>query len=119
MLRFLEYLIDAGFFDDLTCVHYANAISDLGDNTQVMRNKKDSQLSCISKRIKKLKYLRLYRNVESGSRFVGDQQFRITRERHRDHYSLPQSTRQLMRIISCSTFGRRDRNLLHCIDRRL
>jgi hypothetical protein len=36
-------------------------------------------------------------HVEGGGRFVGEQQARPARERHRDHRALPLAARQLMR----------------------
>ena len=43
--------------------------------------------------------LRLHGDVERGGRFVGDQQFGVAHQCHRDHHPLAQAAGKLVRIL--------------------
>src|SRR5262249_47310622 len=43
--------------------------------------------------------LRLYRHVQRSGRLVGDQQFRVVDQGHRDHRALAHTARELVRIV--------------------
>src|SRR2546429_99251 len=64
-----------------------------------MRDQKHRQLACATQIVEKLQNLRLNSHVERRSRLIGNYDFGIASKRHRDHYPLTHSTRQLMRII--------------------
>jgi hypothetical protein len=46
-----------------------------------------------------LQDLRLDGDVERGGRFVGDEQLRLARERHRDQHALAHAARHLVRVL--------------------
>ncbi len=61
--------------------------------------------------------LRLHRDVEGGGRLVGDHQFRLGRERQRQHDALAHPAGKLMRIVVDTRFRRRDADLREQRDR--
>ena len=63
--------------------------------------------------------LRLHGDVERGGRLVGDQQFGIAHQRHRDHDALAQSARELMRKLAEPHLRRGDADAAHQFDRPL
>jgi hypothetical protein len=63
--------------------------------------------------------LRLHGNVERGGRLVGDQQFGIAHQRHRDHDALTQAAGKLMRKLAEPHLRRGDTDAAHQFDRPL
>ena len=63
--------------------------------------------------------LRLHGHVERGGRFVGDQQLRARRQRHRDHDALAHAAREFVRIGVEPAARRRDLHLLEQFERAL
>jgi hypothetical protein len=51
MFRIIKDRVDAGFLDDLTGVHNANAVGDLGDDAKVVSDKQNGQFPRFSKLI--------------------------------------------------------------------
>jgi hypothetical protein len=61
--------------------------------------------------------LGLHRDVERGSRLVGDHHVGTVGERHRDHHPLPLAAGQLVRILVHAALGVRDAYLRQQLDR--
>jgi hypothetical protein len=55
---------------------------------------------------KQAKYLCLNGHIQSRGRFIRDQEHRAAHQRHSDGHSLPQSARELVRILRKSSCGR-------------
>ena len=63
------------------------------DDAQVMRDQQQRQAQFVLQGLQQTQDLRLHGDIERGGRFVGDQQFRIAHQRHRDHHALTQAAR--------------------------
>ena len=50
--------------------------------------------------------VRLHRHVERGRRFVGDQERRLARQRHRDHHPLAHAAAERVRVLRRPRFAR-------------
>jgi hypothetical protein len=61
--------------------------------------------------------LGLDRDVERGGGFVGDQQARVARDRHRDHHALVHAAGHLVRVVVHARSGGWDADLLQQFDR--
>ncbi len=60
--------------------------------------------------------LRLNRDIKRRRRFVGDQEFWMARQRHRDHHALPHAPGELMRIVVDAALRIRDLNQRQHVD---
>ena len=76
MLRIVKEGVDGSLLDDPPGVHHRDAIANLGDDTQVVRDQQDAHPVVVLKVTQKRQDLSLDRDVECGCRLVGDQQFR-------------------------------------------
>ena len=83
-----------------------------------MRDQQHRQLARFPQLIQQIENLRLNRDIQSRGRFVGDQQFRIARQGHGNHYALSHAAGKLVRIIVSAQRGIGDRNFAHCFDGR-
>ena len=61
---------------------------------------RSGQLHRLSHLAQEVENLRLYRGVERGRRFVGDEQPRLGRDGERDHGALLESAAELMRVVA-------------------
>ena len=64
-----------------------------------MRNKQNRHPAFVSQFPDQIQNLSLNRHVQCRRRLVGDQQLRVTGQRHGDHDSLLLTTRHFMRIF--------------------
>ena len=119
MARPLEQRVHVALLDDAPAVHDDDAVGDLGDDAQVVRDEQHPHADLAPQLVEQREDLRLDRDVERGRRLVGDQQRRIARERQRDHHPLPHAARQLMRILVEPLFRRRDLHELEHFQRAL
>ncbi len=97
MLRISEDLSRRTCFGDLTLRHDDDAVAKLGRDAQIMRYEKQRQVEPFAQVCEQAKNLRLYRDIERGDRFVGDDDARFQRQRAGDADALPLSARELMR----------------------
>jgi hypothetical protein len=70
-----------------------------GDHAEVVRDQQNRQSEFALQREQQPQDLRLHGDIERRRRLVGDQQFRVAHQRHRDHHALPQAARKLVREL--------------------
>ena len=80
-------------------VHHHHPPSHLGDDAQVMSNEDDGHPKRVLEFLHEIKDLGLDRNVEGSRGFVGNEEVRMTRQRHCDHGALAHASRHLVRIV--------------------
>ena len=70
MDRGLEYFPDGSIFNDSSGIHHRDALTQLGNNPQVMGNHKQRGIHLRLQFLHQLQDLRLNRNIQSGRRFI-------------------------------------------------
>ena len=78
----------SSLFEDLSCVHHDHVIGHAGDDAEIVSDQDNAGARFAFERLYEFEYLSLNGDVESGCWLVGDQEFRFTRKRHRDHHAL-------------------------------
>ena len=89
-----EQRVDRRLLHDLARVHHDDAVADLRDDAEVMRDEQHGHPEVALQLAEQLEDLGLDRDVERGGGLVGDQQLRLVRQRHRDHRPLAHATRE-------------------------
>ncbi len=84
--------------DDAPEVHHADAIGDVMDHREVVRNEEVREAETPLQVAHQVQHLRLHRHVERRRRLVADEEARLARERPRDRDPLPLPARELVRI---------------------
>ena len=107
MLRVLEDLFGGAVLDHVAAVHHEDVLAHLGDDAEVVRDHDDGGVQPLLQVAHEVEDLRLDRDVERGRRLVGDEQFRIARERHGDHDALAHAAGELVRIVVDAVARRR------------
>ena len=82
-------------FNNAPVVHDDYRLCHIGDDTQIMRDQQQCHFEFRLQVTDQIQYLRLDRHIESGCWLIGDQQGRTADQRHRNHGSLTQPSRQL------------------------
>ena len=100
-------------------VHDGEPIGEAGDDTQVVGDDQDRHPELGAQPPQQLQDLGLDRHVERGGRLVGDQQARLTAERHRDHRPLAHPTAELVRVVVDALVRPGDADQLEQLDRPL
>ena len=100
-----EDFLNRPLFHHFTCVHHQHMIGDLRHHGQAVGDEYQSHAQFPPQLRQQLEHLCLYRDIERGRRFVGDQQARVVGNRHCDHRTLPHAARQLVRIGARVTLG--------------
>src|SRR5437879_3164688 len=98
VLRRLEYLLHSSLFLDLAFTHYHHVVGDLADQGEIVRDEQHRHAQPLLQRGDQFQDLLLDGHVERGRRFVRDQEFRLARDRYRDHRALLLAARELERI---------------------
>ena len=88
------------FFNDAACVHHGNAIRNLRDDSEVVRDEEKRETQFTAQFRKQLEDLRLHGDVERGGGLVCDKDAGIRGERHRDHHALAKAAGKLVRILA-------------------
>ena len=104
MLRLVQNLCRCTLFNDHAVLHHHHAVGDLGDHAKIVGDEQHGRLLALLQVADQFQDLRLRGDIERGGGLVGNQQFRIERQRHRDHGALALAARQLMRIGLCRDF---------------
>src|SRR5437762_1456324 len=91
-------LCACSYFDQLPQIHDTDARGDVFDNRNGVRDEQVGQPKLLLEIGEQVDDLRLNRNVQSGDRFTGHNQFRLQRQRSSDADSLPLPAAELMRI---------------------
>jgi len=97
--RVAEHLLDRAVLGHAPAVHHQHFLTCLGDHAQVVRHNDHRQIEVAPQSIKQLHNLSLDHHIQRGSRLIGHDQLRITRQRHRDHGALAHAAAVLMRIL--------------------
>ena len=105
MQRAAEQRADRRFLGLAAGIHDDDALRHLGDDAQIVGDQHDRGVDLVLQFAHQIEDLRLDRHVERGCRLVGDQQFRVAGERHRDHDPLAHAARQLVRILADPPLG--------------
>ncbi len=95
-----EQRVDRRLLHDLARVHHDDAVADLRDDAEVMRDEQHGHPEVALQLAEQLEDLGLDRDVERGGGLVGDQQLRLVRQRHRDHRPLAHATRERVRVVA-------------------
>src|SRR5579864_4608165 len=97
MRRALVDLVPRADLDHLAEIHHGDAIGDMPDDGEIVRNEDVREPEVALQRLEQIHDLRANRNVERRHRLVEDDQLRIQRERARDPDALPLAARELVR----------------------
>ena len=97
-----------GRLDDLARVHDRDAVRELEQQRQVVRDEEHREAEVALERLDLLQDLPLHDDVERGRRLVEDDELRIERERHCDDHALAHSARQLVRVCAHETLVHAD-----------
>ena len=111
-----ENLICSTGLDERSGVHDVYALTHAGDDSEVVRDQDERGPPFCDERAQEVEDLRLNRHVERRCRLVRDEELRLARERHCDHYSLAHSAGELMWIVPDSRFRARDPHLVEKLD---
>ena len=98
MDRTREEVVDGGELDDDAEVHHGDAVGDVPDDAQVVRDEDVREAEVPLQVVEQVDDLRLNRDVERRDRLVGDDQLRVQRERAGDADPLALSAGELVRV---------------------
>ena len=115
--RSLEQRVDGGLFDLAPGVHDHHTVRCFRDDAQVMGDQHDGGADTPVEFHHQLEDLGLDGDVECRGRFVGDQQFRVARQRHRNHHALAHAAGELVRVVVHAALGVRDAHQAQHLDR--
>ena len=105
MFRFGEDRFAGGLFDDFPGLHHAHTLSDAAHQIEVVADQQQRHAKTLLQGLEQNQNLALHCHVQRRGGFVGDQQLRLARQGHGDHYPLPLATGQLMGIGLEPLFG--------------
>jgi hypothetical protein len=111
MDRVVINLIGRAYLDDIAQVHHGDAVRDVPDDRQVVRDEDVGKAELLLQVLHQIDDLRLNRHVERTDRLVGDDDLRVGCKGPRDADPLPLPSRELVGI-ALDVFGRQS-NLLH------
>ena len=117
--RRVEDREDVAVLDDASGVHDDDAVRELGDEPEIVRDQDDRRMRLALRGLQHLDDLCLDRDVESGRRLVGDEHGGIVRDCHRDHRPLAHAARELVWILIDAALGERHADDLEQLDRAL
>ena len=81
------------------CVHDRHPIGYLGHHPEVMGNPDHRQAVFGLQFTDQIHDLGLDGHIEGRGRFIGDQQFRLARQRHSNHGALAHTSREFVRVV--------------------
>ena len=87
--RFSESLHDTARLNDTAGIHDCHPIACFGHHAEVVGDKYHPHAQPIAQIQQQSQDLILDGDIERGRRFVGEQKFRLARERYRNHRPLP------------------------------
>src|SRR5262249_51743459 len=86
-------------------VKHDDAVTERCDEIDIVADQNESHAAPLDKFVDQHKQLRLYRYVECRRWFIGDKEFGLRNEHHRNHDALAHAARNLMRIEIVDTLG--------------
>ncbi|KAG1205234.1 hypothetical protein G6F35_011769 [Rhizopus arrhizus] len=104
----LQHVAHAAAFDDVARVHDDDVVRDARDQPHIVGNEHHAQPEFRLDVTQQVQQFGLYRHVQRGGRFVGDQQFGAAHQRHGDHHALAQAARQFERVLLHAVLRVRD-----------
>jgi len=102
--------------DQPPLTHDRDPVGDLGDDAHVMGDEEHGGAVIALQITDQRQDLLLRRHVERRGRLVGDQEFRLQHQRHRDHDALALAARQPVRIGGEDALDLGQANLLHHVE---
>ena len=97
VLRGREDLVRVGDLDELAAVHHGDAVADVADRREVVRDEEVGEVEPPLQVHEEIEDLRAHRDVERRHGLVADDERRIGGERPRDRDALPLAPRELER----------------------
>src|SRR5258708_411289 len=94
MLRMVEYLVHRPSLDDAASLHHGNAVADMLDDAEIMRNEQHRQAQPRLQRDQQIQHLGLCHDVEGRDRLIANQQVPLRGERLCDRNTLPLAAAQ-------------------------
>ena len=86
-------------FNDFSLIHHGDAVRDVVDDAEVVRNENHRKTEVLLKLFDEIENLRLDRDIQRGDRFIRDDELGFWRERPGDGDALALATRKLVRIF--------------------
>ena len=93
-----QHLAARPALDDGAVAHHVDSVGDAPNEPEIVADEHERRAEAAAQCVDELENLRLDRDVESGRRFVGDDQARIVGDRHGDHHALALSAGEFVRI---------------------
>ena len=93
-----DQLKAVGQLDQLAQIHNTDAVGDMLDNAQVMRDKEVGQPHLLLQILKHIDDLRLNRDIQRGDRLIADDELRVHSQRTGDADTLTLTARELVRV---------------------
>ena len=106
--RLLEDRRDRTGLDDAAEIHDRHALAEIAHDAEVVRDEDEGEPAALLQPLQQQQYLRLDRNVEGGDGLVGNQQFRLQRERAGDADPLALAAAELVRVAQHRAVGQPD-----------
>ena len=96
-------------------IHHDHCIAQLAHHTQIMGDEKHGSVHLPVQVPDQIQNLRLNRHIQCRRGFIGDQDLRLTGQRHGNHHTLTHTSGHLMRILMSSHFRIGDSHCPHHI----
>src|SRR5882757_8172832 len=114
-----EKLRNRRLFNDPSRIHDHDALGELRNDTEVVRDQHHRHAELLAQLAQKLEDLGLDRDVERRRRLIRDQKTRPARDGHRNHDPLAHTARQTMRVIVGAAAGIGNAYKIEQLDRAL
>ena len=98
MLRLVQDVGGGALLHDAAMLHDGDAVRDFRHHAEIMRDEHHARAAARLDLPDQAQDLHLRRHIERGGGFVGDEQFRLAAEGHRDHDTLLHAAAQLVRV---------------------
>src|SRR5436190_315748 len=108
MQRFFEQVGIVGKLDDAAEIHHRHAMTDMLDHRKVVRHEQVGELKLLLQVDQQVENLRLYRDVESRDRLIGDDEARIDGERTGNAKTLTLAAGKFMWVFAHRVYAQSD-----------
>src|SRR5688572_31542547 len=98
MARRADHLCSITDLDDLAEIHHGNAIANVFDNAEIVRNEEIRQAELFLQILQEVEHLRLNRDIERGNRFVAHDELGLDRQGARNAQALALAATEFVRI---------------------
>ena len=110
VLGIVEQRVGVGRFDNATGIHHLNAITESGNDAEIMGDKDHAHANFLLHLFDELKDLRLHGHIEGRGRFVGDEELGLCNQCHGNHHALAHATGKFVRVVVYAFFRIVDAN---------